>query len=173
MTTYKEKSASGLAPEGGDPETGLDDDAHEMEEREVDEGCGIEIIVTRRVGHLGGAFKQEKPEGHGHGEPDEQERGSDDGGGRLVTVEEEHRERGVDEEGGGSGEHAAGFDGGVARAIGFNSECESGERYGGRGAEKAGEAFRSEDGAEEGEAGDKESSDKEAEEELDKHGRLP
>jgi hypothetical protein len=84
-------------------------------------------------------------------------------------VEEEHREPGVDEEGGGSSEHAAGFDGGVGRAVGFDGEREGGQGHGGRGTEKAGETFGSEDGAEKGETGDKESADKETEEELDEH----
>ena len=117
----------------------------------------------------GGASQQEEPEGGGDGQPDEQERRSDDGGGRLVTVEQEHGEPGVDEEGGGAGEHAVRFGGGVDAAVVFDGEREGGKRHRRRGAEKAGETFGAENGAEEGEAGDEESADEESEEELSEH----
>jgi hypothetical protein len=117
----------------------------------------------------GDSLQQGEPEGHGDSEPDEQERGGDDGGGRLVTVEQEHREPGVDEEGDGAGQHAVRFGGGVDAAVVFDGEREGGERDRGRGAEKAGETLGAENGAEEGEAGDEESADEKAEAELSEH----
>ena len=117
----------------------------------------------------GDSLEQEEPQSHSDSEPDEQERGGDDGGRRLVTVEEEHGEPGVDEESGGAGEHAVRFGGGVDAAVVFDGEREGGERDGGRGAEKAGETFGAENGAEEGEAGNEESADEESEEELSEH----
>ena len=112
------------------------------------------------------SFEEECPEAEGCGEPDGHEANGWLPCGWAIAHKDEADDAGVEEEGDGSGEHGAGFGGGVGTSVAGNGEAEGGERDGGRGSEESGESFWTEDVTEDGEEANHGSSDEEAKEEV-------
>ena len=113
---------------------------------------------------LAGRFSNSPPEksppkAYRHGEPDDEEAGRGEFCLGLFAVHENHRAPSVHEEGGGPGEHRAGFKSGVGYTVAFNSEHEGGQGDRRGGAEKSGETFRLEDRAQDRKGGHEEASD--------------